>query len=197
MRFEVIFINLQTNLTTPNYKNMKNYTIIILVLLSFFSCKKIDKLTQFNLDMETEVTIPAGIPVNIPYDIPSPPITTNSESSFEDNNTSKDLIESAVLKEMKLSVANPTNGNFDFLKNIEIYLSADGLSEVKIAWKLNHQDDGKTVLSLDTSNDDLQEYIKKDKINIRVKTTTDKVLSQDYDIKIEYTFFIDADILGV
>ena len=176
---------------------MKKYAILLLFLVSISSCKKIDKLTQFDIDLENNVTIRASIPINTPLDIPTPPISTNSEDTFDNNNTSKDLIEKAILKKMKLTITNPSRGNFDFIKNIEIYISADNLPEVKMAWKLNHTNDGKNTLNLDTSSDDLQEYIKKNQINIRVRTTTDEILTQDYDVKIEYTFSIDAEILGI
>ncbi len=165
--------------------------------MSFFSCKEIDKLTQFNLDMETTVTINAGLPVNVPFDIPTPPIPTQSTQTFENNNTSKDLIEQAKLKMMKLSVMTPANGNFDFIKDLEVYISADGLPEKKIAWVYDHPNDGQNILNLETTTIDLKDYVKKDEISIRVRTVTDEILTQDYQIKIEYTFFIDAEILGV
>jgi len=176
---------------------MKKIIILIISFISFFSCKEIDKLTQFNLDMETMVTINAGLPVNVPFDILTPPIPTQSTQTFENNNTSKDLIEQAKLKRMKLSITAPSNGNFDFIKDLEIYISADGLPEKKIAWEYDHQNDGNNTLNLETTTVDLKDYIKKDAINIHVKTVTDELLTQDYEIKIEYTFFINAEILGV
>ncbi len=176
---------------------MKKIIILILSLISIISCDKIDKLTQFDLDMETQVTIPSGLPINTPFDIPTPPIPTQSSQVFENNNTSKDLIEQAKLKKMKLSIISPATGNFDFIKDIEIYISADGLPEKKIAWIYDHPNDRQNILNLETTTIDLKDYVKKDEISIRIKTVTDEILTQDYEIKVEYTFFIDAEILGI
>ena len=175
---------------------MKKYTIYIIILLSNFSCKKIDKQTHFNLDLETQVTFPSTNSINVIQNINYSQISTNSINIFENNNTSKDLIEGAKLQKMKLSVINPSNGNFNFIKDIEVFMSADGLPEIKIAWKLNHQNDGKIFLNLDTSNNDFKEYIKNNQMNLRISFNPDEILRQDYDVKIEYSFIIDAEILG-
>ena len=61
---------------------MKKRTLYIFLLmfltLTATKCKKLDKLTQFDLTYHSEITIPAGIPVATPFNIPTPPITTNT-----------------------------------------------------------------------------------------------------------------------
>jgi hypothetical protein len=176
---------------------MKNLGLLIMLMIALNACDKIDKLTQFDLHLDTEVTIPAGLPANTPYNIPTIDIPLDTNSEFENNNTAKELIEEARLKEMKLSVTDPANGNFNFLKDIEIYISTDNLPEIKVAWIYDHPNDNQKILVLDTSDQDLTEYLKSDQISIRIHTVTDEVLTRDYTIKIDYTFFIDAKILGV
>ncbi len=172
-------------------------TIFILSLLYISSCKKIDKYTQFDIPYNTEVSIPPTLGINLPFNIFTPDIETNSESSFEINDTRKDLIEEVKLTSIKMNVKSPSDGDFSFLKSIIIYLSADGLPEIEIARSDNIPSDVGNELNLDPTNIDFQEYIKKDQIKLRVNTVTDQLLMTEYTLGIECIFHVDAKILGI
>ncbi len=168
------------------------------IFLGFIQgCKKLDKLTEFDIVYHTEITINSGIPVDLPFDIPTPPIETNSEEEFDNNNTHKDLIEEIYLKKMQLTITEPANGTFDFLNSIEIYIVADGLPEKKVAWKNPVPSSVGNTLELETTGDDLQEYIKKDSFRLKTKVVTDQILAQDYHIDIVSVFHVNAKILGI
>ena len=167
------------------------------LLLSFYSCKEVDKLTQFNMDYTSETTIPATFGINIPIDIWTPNIPTNSETEFESNNTAKNLIELIVMTKMSMTITSPSDASFDFLKEIEIYISADGVEEKKVAWLEDIPQTGLKFVELETSIEDLKEYIKADKYKLNTKTVTRQFISQDTDIEIKNTFFVDAKILGI
>ncbi len=177
---------------------MKKYFFltILIIVSTFFACKKVDKLTQFDMDYDSSVKIESTIGFNIPFNIYTPDITTNSESTFESNNTHKDLIEKINLKTMEMTISSPSGDDFSFLKSIEIKISADGLSDVKIAWKDNIPENANKI-KLETSSADLKEYIKKDNFKLKVTSTTDEILTHDYTIDIHSVFFVDAKILGV
>ncbi len=177
--------------------NLRIYFFSVLIFLSVTRCKKLDKLTQFDIVYHTEITISSGIPMDLPFDIPTPPIETNSAQEFENNNTHKDLIEEIKLKKMELTITDPANGRFDFLRSIEIYIQADGLPEKKIAWKDNIPDTIGNTLELETTGDDLQEYIKKDSFSLKTKVVTDQIISRDYTVDITTIFHVNAKILGV
>ncbi len=127
---------------------MKYISAISLIwFATALSCKKLDKLTQFNLTYTSDATISAGLASNLPFDVFTPDVTTQSESEFKGHNTAKNLVQSIKLKKMQLLVTNPADRNLDFLKDIELYLSADGESEVRIAWKYDIPDTaGKEIL---------------------------------------------------
>jgi hypothetical protein len=148
------------------------------------------------MDYDSSVTVESTFGVNVPFNIYTPNITTSSESTFESNDTRKDLIESITLKTMTMTISDPSGDDFSFLKSIEIYISADGLSDTKIASKDNISNTT-TVLNLETSTADIKEYIKKDSFKLKVTTTTDEVLTHNYTIDIHSVFFVDAKILGV
>jgi len=160
-------------------------------------CKELAKLTQFYINYNTSVTIPKTLGVDLPIDVITPDITTNSESEFESNNTHKDLIDIINLSELDMTITSPETATFDFLKDIEITISAEGLSDKKIAWLEDIPKTGLKQIVLNVSTDDLKEYIKKDTFKLKTKTTTRELVSHDTDIAIHCKFFVDAKILGL
>ncbi len=179
-------------------KKYFTYIIVLSILvLAAMKCKKLDKLTQFDLTYHSEITIPAGIPVASPYNIPTPPITTNSSEEFENNNTHSDLIQEIKLKSLRLEITDPANGTFSFLNKVEIFISADGLAEKKIAWRNNIPDSVGGTLDLITTEDDLKEYLIQDTYKLKVRTTTDEILTRDYTVNITAVFRVNAEILGI
>lgn len=178
-------------------------TIIAFVLLfANQSCKLIDKLTQFDVPYTTNFTIPAtsviALPIPIPNIVQPTTLSTNSTQTFANNNTKADLLEKVQLKKLTLTITNPSGQKFDFLQSADIYISADGLAELKVA-SISNIDDATVGNSIDmtTATDDLKEYLKKDVITIRVAATADKTTTSDIQVKVNATFFVDAKILGV
>lgn len=174
---------------------MKTRIIAIGIILSLFGCKKVDKLTQFNMEFNETVVIPSSSGINLPFNILSPNIESNSESTFEVNDTRKNLIEEILLTELDLTITSPSNADFSFLKSINIYLNADELNEIKIAWKESIPTDA-TVINLDVTNADLKEYIKSDNFSLRLNTETDEIITSDHHIDVHSLFFVDAKVFG-
>jgi hypothetical protein len=176
---------------------MKKILFFIPVLFLFLiGCDQIDKLTQFTMVYDKTITIPSASGVNLPINTEIPDIETNSESTFAVNNTHKDLIEEVLLKESKLTITAPANGDFTFLKSISIYMYADNLAEVKVAWQDTIPANVGNILTLKTTDANLKEFILKDSFNFRVNTVIRKVITSDYSINMHSEFFVDAKILG-
>ena len=179
---------------------MKKYLLLLVLIPLGFSqqgCKELSKLTQFYINYNSSTTIPKTLGVDLPINIVTPSITTNSESEFQSNNTHKNLIDVINLSEMDMTITSPESSSFDFLKNIEISISADGLPDKKIAWLDDIPKTGLKHIVLDVSTDDLKEYIKKDSFKLKTKTTTRELISHDTDVLIHCKFFVDAKILGL
>ena len=176
---------------------MIKYTSFLLLFLTlgFSSCKKLNKLTQFDIIYDSNFIIPSSTGINLPTNIITPDFPTNSESKFSVNDTRKDLIESIILKELTLTIQSPSNGNFNFLKTIRIFISAEGLDEILIAYKENMGNTNSTSISLELSCNDLQEYIKKDEFDVRVETITDEILSPDHEVSMHSVYFVDAKLI--
>lgn len=178
------------------------FALAIIVLCGAVSCKLIDKLTQFNVPYSTEFTIPATTVVGLPIPIlgieQPTSITTNSSQTFTNNNTRADLLEKVLLKKLVLTIISPSGQKFDFLKSAEVFVSADGLPEIKVA-SIDNIDDATVGSSIEMTpgGDNLKEYLKKPEITIRVAASADKTTSAAINIKIDATFFVDAKILGI
>ncbi|MCX8019157.1 MAG: hypothetical protein N2747_01535 [Chitinophagaceae bacterium] len=155
-----------------------------------------DELTQFDLSVDSEVVIRSSFPVHVPFEIFTPEINTASETEFQNNNTKKELVEKAVLKQITFQLKSPSGGNFNFLNSIELYIQAEGLAERKIAWKQPVPENTNTF-TCDIAGEDLKDYIRKDKFKIKVVTRTDQLITTDHVIQINTVLFIDAKILGL
>ena len=175
---------------------MKWITLVALMTLLFTSCEKVEELTQFDMDYNTSFTIPGTIGVDMPIDMQTPEIETNSEQKFSGQDTKKDLIEEIVLKEMNLSIQSPSDGDFSFLNGLTIYINASGMEETRLAWKDSIPDTAGSTLQLETTPEDLKEYIFKDHFNLRVVSQTDEIIDQDHEVDVNSVFHVDAKILG-
>ena len=146
---------------------IKKYISIICLFAIFSSCDKLDELTKFDMEYSQRATIPSSAGIDLPFDVFTPEMETNSESTFAVNDTRKDLI------------------------------AADDLEEIRIAYLEEVPEDAGNVITLDTSDADLKEYIKKDQFSLRLNTVTDELMSTDHELEVNSTFFVDAKILGL
>jgi len=164
-------------------------------MCSLFACNALKKLGQFYIDYNEPVTYAANLPINIPLTISSPDITTNSEQVFSNNDTRKDLITSIKLNQLTISVTSPAGQSLSFLKNVSIFLSTDSLAEVEIAHKDNVPGDVGTSMNLDINDVELRDYIKADKIKLRIAGTADQLVTKDINLNVYSKFFVQANLL--
>jgi hypothetical protein len=172
-------------------------SFLFLFSLLLVGCDGLSKFTQFEMPFTSTVTIPKSTGLNLPFNIPTPEIETNSATFFSTNNINTDLIEKIELKKMELTVTSPASGNFNFLKSFEIYITAEGLEETKIAWIDDIANNEAMPLKLSIDKIDLKQFIMKDKFGLNVKTTTDELTATDYTIEIKTAFMIDVKVLGL
>ncbi|HET8735508.1 MAG TPA: hypothetical protein VFM69_02810 [Pricia sp.] len=175
---------------------MRKLLYVLSILLTVTACDKVDNFTKFDLEYQSNVVIPGSTGVDLPFDVLTPEMETDSESQFEVNDTRKDLIEEIKLTELQMIITSPSDGDFGFLKSIEVHISAEGLDEIKIAEEEITENIGNT-LDVDVLDIDLKEYVKKDRFNLRLNTVTDEIIDADHEIEVNSTFFVDAKILGI
>lgn len=200
MHYFIVFLGILTILCIFTAKSIimkSNLLTILLALVVLVSCDVVDELTKFDLDYQTNYSIAATTLINTPFTLDTPDVTTESESSFESNDTHKDLIESIKLKSLKLTIDAPEDGDFNFLKEVHIYIDAEDLDEVEIANVYDLENTDSNILELDVLGEELKAFIKKDSFSLRVQTVTDETINETHDIIIDTTFRVDAEILGV
>lgn len=166
------------------------------IFLIASGCEVLDKLTQFQMDFHQTITISSSTNVNLPFNVMTPDIETNSSSDFTLNDTRKDMIEKITLEKLTLTLKSPSNGDLGFIKSLNISMVADSLPEIKVAWIDQVPENTEKTIDLDVSGTDLQEYIKKDKFSLRVNTVTDELIASDHKIDVHSVFYVDAKILG-
>ena len=176
-------------------KNFRLFIFLIIIFSVFFnSCKKVDDLLTFEITDEIEITIENNIlPFSLPFEIPTPPITTNSESEIEQNNSKIEYVKNIKLLELNLTITSPENKTFSFLRSIHIFISTNNQEEIELAFKDNISSDLKKI-ELTTSSAELDDYVKSPTYNIRTEVVTRETLTQDVDIFVFMKYQITANI---
>ena len=166
----------------------------ITIIITNYSCDKIDELLTFNISNTTEIVIETSIPIALPFEIPTPDITTGSEEEMSNNNTSVDLIKDVLLTSFNMKIKDPNDKTFSFLKSIHIYISTNSSDEIELAYKDNI-DANTNSIDLITTNSKLDKYIKADKYKLRTEVTTKETVTKDITIEINMKYKITADPL--
>lgn len=172
----------------------KILSISLLLSLLFTSCEVIDNLLTFYISHEASFSVNSGLPINSPFEVPTPDVTTNSTTEFENNNTKADLVKDVKLKELKLSITNPADKTFSFLKEIHIYISTNDTDEIELAYLTNINSTAKS-LDLICTSAKLDKYVKATSYKLRTKITTKETLTQKVDLKANMKFRVTADPL--
>ena len=175
-------------------KNIFLLLFAITIIATNYSCDKIDELLTFTISNTTEIVVETSIPVALPFEIPTPDITTGSEEEMSKNNTSVDLIKDVLLTSLNMRIKDPADKTFSFLKSIHIYISTDDSDEIELAGKDNI-DANTNSINLTTTNSKLDKYIKADKYKLRTEVTTKETVTKDITIEINMEYKITADPL--
>ncbi len=173
---------------------MKTKIFLAIIITSLISCNKIDELLTFSVTNQASFTVNSGFLVNSPLEIPTPDVTTNSSSNFSNNNTRADLVKDVKLQELKLTITNPTDKTFSFLKSVHIYISTNANDEVELAYADNIVSTANTI-NLTCTPQRLDAYLKADSYKLRTKVTTKETLTQDVTINADMRFSVVADPL--
>lgn len=165
------------------------------VVFSLNACKKLRELTRFDITTVSYTTIPSGGVINLPFPVFTPDIETNSAQEFESNKTEAKLVRTAFLQSLTLNIHQPNQANFDFLRSLEVYISADNLEEKRIAIQNDIPQTGLKTLEVNVDNSiDLKEYIKAEKYKLRIQAVTRQLPGSDVSIRINSRFEVEATI---
>ena len=173
---------------------MKSKLIAFALFLSLFltSCDAVDDLLSFTISNEASIQIKSTSPINLPTDVITPDVTTNSSSEFKNNKTEAGLVKDVKLKSLKLLITNPEGETFTFLKSIHLFISTTDSDEIELAYQDNINSAANTIDLINTDAR-LDKYIKADKYKIRTQVTLKETLTKDVTVKAEMKFRVTAD----
>ena len=175
---------------------MKKYLFLLFIIIPFLSgCESLHELTKVDFPFSQSVTIPANPIVGIPITVSTPDMEANVDSILDEYNIETKMIDKITLKNLKLTLSAPSDGDLSFIDDIEVYISASGLDNVKIASAENVGD--VSTLDLKVANANLKEYLLKDKFSLQFKAATDEATLVDHRIKIDMKVTFDLNILGL
>jgi hypothetical protein len=169
----------------------KIYLSVVALMLLIISCNVIDDLLTFTIDTQTTFKIASGFPIGTAINVITPDVTTNSSSTFENNNTKAALVKDVKISELKLTITDPSNRSFSFLKSIHLYISTDANDEIELAY-LDEINSTSNILNLTCTSQSLDKYIKAPSYKIRAKAVLKESLTQDITVKSDMKFRVTA-----
>jgi hypothetical protein len=166
----------------------------LVLLLATVACKKVDQLLTFYIEDTQNIQISSSFPLG--QFVPLSPVTVNtkSEESFKNNKTEAGLVKDVSLNKLTLTITDPNSENFDFLKRIEIYISAKDQPEIKLA-SLDKVPLGVKSIDLVSSGAKLDNYIKAESYTLTTKAEIQKPISEDITVRADSRFKVTADPL--
>lgn len=165
-------------------------SLFLFLLLS--SCNAVDDLLTFTISNNASIQIKSTSPINLPSEIVTPDVTTNSSAEFKNNNTKASLVKDVKLKSLKLTITDPEGKTFTFLKSIHLYISTTDSDEIELAYQDNINSTANTI-DLISTDARLDSYIKADQYKIRTKVTLKETLTKDVTVKADMKFNVTAD----
>lgn len=172
---------------------MKRFYFLASLSLLLTSClNQFDDLTQFELEYTTSATVASTIGINLPVNLDTPPIETNSQSRFETKGTRANLVEQVKLKSLVIDLTSPSGADFSFLERITFFIKAEGENEIQIATKNPVPTSTGVSLELEVNDVNLRDYIIKSAFDLRINVSTDETIFQDHDFTVVTVFDVKA-----
>lgn len=174
---------------------MKNVFQIILIVIagSFFSCNKVEDLLSFNINTSVNIAIPATTAITAPIALPLPAVSNSSSADLE-SNTNADRVRNVRLNGMVLVIESPDNETFSFLDEIEVFIEADGLPEILLASRTEIPDNIGAELELNTTGENLDDYIRSDEYRLRTDVVVDESIPERVDVRADLVLRVTADL---
>ncbi|MGZ5245987.1 MAG: hypothetical protein ACXWV5_02835 [Flavitalea sp.] len=167
--------------------------ILFLPLFLLFSCEKINDLLTFEISESENIQIPASGLINPPLISPVP-VSMSSEESFENNNTRANLVKNVNLTKLTLTIVDPQAQNFNFLKDIKIYIGTDETDKVLLA-SLQNVPMNVASIELVPSDSKLDKYLKAETYTLYTEVSLRSGVADELTVRADSKFKVTADPL--
>jgi len=167
---------------------------LLFASLVWAGCNKVENLLTFRINNEVSFIIPSAIGINSPYSIPTPDVQTNASQSFKSNKANVNKVKNIKLETLNLTITSPATATFKPVKSINIYIVSEGLPKKKIAFKNDIPLNIGNKLILETTLENLDAYIKKERYSLETETVMREAVFQDTQIQAEMSFLVTANL---
>lgn len=154
-------------------------------------CKQVDDLLTFTIANQVAMTVPSNSPLNLPLELATPEVATNSSQTFANNNTEASLVKDVKLQELKLTITSPAGKTFSFLKSIQVYISTTSNNEILLA-SLDNIPSTASTISLTPTQQKLDVYAKASSYKLRTAIVTRETVTQSVDMNADLKFRVTA-----
>ncbi|MDP2723294.1 MAG: hypothetical protein Q8O72_11095 [Bacteroidales bacterium] len=168
---------------------MKRLVFLMILIIPIIACKKIDKLTHFYMNYETNINIDKANVFGTPFDVRSPLIATHSDSIFLSAHTNTDQVTQIILKQISMLVLPSDSIPDDYIQSIGIYLLDEGGKDKLVAWNYHISGGMHTAFSFEYTKDDLSDYLKKPQIQYRIHGELTNTKVYDAQLKFDSQYF--------
>jgi hypothetical protein len=175
---------------------LKLFGIAAVVSLAIAGCKLLDELRTFDMSYAVDFTVPSSTIIDLPFSMPTTPITTNSDQRFEDEGVESEWIESVKLNSLVLTITAPEGDDFSLLETISLYMRSDNEAEVLIADMIPVPADAGNTITLDVKDADLYPCISQNNFTLRTALTTDETMTHSIDFRADMVIEVKATIPG-
>lgn len=169
--------------------------ILVCFILILFSCDK--GSVSFYINDSSTTTIKSTLPfeINLPFNIPVGSVNSTSSQEYENNNTTPDLISDVSLEKLTVTITNPADEDFSFLKAIHISIEkSDGSDKKEIAYLDNISSTANSI-NLNSTGENLVPYLQDDSYKLETSVTVREAPAHDIDLKIDLKFKVTAKLL--
>ena len=162
-------------------------------MIVVIACEEVEDLLTFRINDRTSIRVESNAsPISLPFEIPTPDVTSNSQQQYENNNTHASLVKDVKLEQLKLTITSPASKTFSFLKSIRIFISSDQYNEIELAASGEIPSAASTIDMVPTK-EKLDTYIRASSYNLRTEVITDETLTESVDIQVDLKFLVTAD----
>lgn len=163
------------------------------LILLFTAC---DKLSEIEFDLSSGSVVLDVAPDTLvgAGQFGEKDIIVKLDSILEAKNVDRDKLKSAKIKKITMTIIEPSGANFDVIDYFDAELSAPGLAMKKVA-SLNPVPQGQNEVNLNSTNDELLDYIMADKFTYRLTGSKNQPIVDPMKIKIVITFTVVGDVL--
>ena len=172
----------------------KAIVILFTLLISYSSCKKIDKLTNFYINYTETYTLGAFLDADSNFELNAYTIGNDLNELYKTNNTNQGSIKKITLDSFAIIIKSPDTTTFDFAQSVNIYITSKGLDKKKIAWTDGILKNGLQEIELQVSDDDIQNYINSYDYVLINQLIIDSKINYKLVVDIDYTYLVTANL---